>query len=92
MYRILKPGGWGIFQIPQDLNRKTTFEDDSITDSRERAQIFGQYDHVRVYGQDFFDILKEAGFDAKGIDYTSQNLHQKNFSGMVWLKANSFPL
>jgi len=34
LYRILKPGGWGIFQIPQDLGRADTYEDNSITDKR----------------------------------------------------------
>lgn len=62
LYRIMKPGGWGVFQIPQDLSRNTTFEDDSITDPRERARIFGQYDHVRVYGRDYFDKLRKVGF------------------------------
>ncbi|THD66317.1 SAM-dependent methyltransferase [Robertkochia marina] len=62
LYRIMKPGGWGVFQIPQDLNRETTFEDDSITDPKERARIFGQYDHVRVYGRDYFEKLREVGF------------------------------
>ncbi len=62
LYRVMKPGGWGIFQIPQDLNREHTFEDDSITDPKERARIFGQYDHVRVYGRDYFDKLRAAGF------------------------------
>src|SRR5690606_30324446 len=57
LYRILKSGGTGIFQIPQDLNRETTFEDSSITDRKERAKIFGQYDHVRIYGRDYFDKL-----------------------------------
>jgi len=70
LYRILKPGGMGIFQIPQDLNRLVTFEDDSITDPKERAAIFGQYDHVRVYGQDYFDKLRSIGFEVKEIDYT----------------------
>ena len=55
LYRIMKPRGMGIFQIPQDLSREKTFEDDSITDPKERAKIFGQYDHVRVYGLDNFD-------------------------------------
>ena len=58
LHRILKPGGIGIFQIPQDLDRETTFEDDSITDKKERAKIFGQYDHVRIYGRDYFDKLR----------------------------------
>jgi len=71
LYRILKPGGWGIFQIPQDLKRETTFEDDSITDKKERAKIFGQYDHVRIYGRDYFDKLRSIGFNVEEVDYTN---------------------
>ncbi len=71
LYRILKPGGYGIFQIPQDLNRETTFEDNSITDKKERAKIFGQYDHVRVYGRDYFNKLRSIGFKVDEVDYTT---------------------
>lgn len=70
LYRVLKPGGIGIFQIPQDLNREITFEDDSIVDKVERAKIFGQYDHVRVYGKDYFDKLRAIGFKVDEVDYT----------------------
>lgn len=70
LYRVLKPEGWGIFQIPQDLNREHTFEDDTITDRKERAKIFGQYDHVRIYGRDYFDKLRSIGFSVEEIDYT----------------------
>ncbi len=72
LYRILNPGGWGIFQIPQDLNRTTTFEDNTITDKKERAKIFGQYDHVRIYGRDYFNKLRSIGFKVSEIDYTNQ--------------------
>lgn len=72
LYRVIKPGGWGIFQVPQDINRIETFEDDSITNKEERTRIFGQYDHVRVYGLDYFDRLREAGFTVKEIDYTKK--------------------
>ncbi|MEP0214572.1 MAG: methyltransferase domain-containing protein [Cellulophaga sp.] len=71
MYRILKPGGWGIFQIPQDLDRESTFEDDTITDRKERARIFGQYDHVRIYGRDYFNKLRQIGFTVDEVDYTA---------------------
>lgn len=70
LYRVLKPGGWAVLQIPQDLSRATTFEDDSITDPKERAKIFGQYDHVRVYGRDYFDKLRSIGFEVQEVDYT----------------------
>lgn len=70
LYRVLKPGGMGIFQIPLDLSRAVTFSDDSITDEKERAKIFGQYDHVRVYGRDYFDKLRSIGFTVIEEDYT----------------------
>lgn len=72
LYRVLKPGGWAVLQIPQDLSRATTFEDDSITDPKERAKIFGQYDHVRVYGRDYFDKLRSIGFEVQEVDYTQK--------------------
>jgi len=62
LYRVLKKGGWGIFQVPQEIERAETFADDSITDPKERARIFGQYDHVRIYGMDYFDKLRSIGF------------------------------
>jgi len=71
LYRVLKSGGMGIFQIPQDMSRKITFEDNSITDKKERAKIFGQYDHVRIYGLDYFDKLRSIGFKVTEVDYTA---------------------
>lgn len=72
LYRVMKKDGFGIFQVPQDIRREKTFEDDSITDPKERAKIFGQYDHVRVYGLDYFDKLRSIGFTVDEIDYTQK--------------------
>lgn len=72
LHRVMKPGGWGIFQVPQDLQREKTFEDPSITDKRERARIFGQYDHMRIYGRDYFDRLRSVGFKVEEVDYTAK--------------------
>jgi len=71
LYRVLKPSGFGVFQIPQDLNRESTFEDNTITDKKERAEIFGQYDHVRIYGRDYFDKIRSIGFKVEEVDYTA---------------------
>jgi len=71
LYRVMKVGGMGIFQIPQDLSREKTFEDNTITDKKERAKIFGQYDHVRIYGRDYFDKLRSVGFKVEEVDYTA---------------------
>ena len=77
LYRVMKKGGFGIFQIPQDLSREKTFEDDSITDRKERAKIFGQYDHVRVYGRDYFNKLRSIGFKVDEVDYTKKIAPEK---------------
>lgn len=91
LYRILKPGGFGIFQIPQDLSRETTFEDDSITDPKERAKIFGQYDHVRVYGRDYFDKLRSIGFQVEEVDYTN-TLSESDITTYCLAKGEIIPL
>ncbi len=91
LYRVMKPGGWGIFQIPQDLNRQETFEDDSITDKKERAKIFGQYDHVRIYGRDYFDKLRNAGFEVLEVDYTA-NLAVEEVDHFRLAKGELIPL
>ena len=61
-YRVLKPGGWAILQIPffYPLKEKT-FEDFSITDPKERERVFGQDDHVRMYGKDYPDRIRKSG-------------------------------
>lgn len=70
LYRVLKKDGMGIFQIPQDLSLDKTYEDFSITSPEERMKYFGQYDHVRIYGKDYFDRLRKVGFKVNEIDYS----------------------
>ena len=72
LFRVLKKGGMGIFQVPHNLKLDKTFEDDTITDREERTKIFGQYDHVRVYGRDYFDRLRSIGFTVEEVDYTKK--------------------
>ena len=72
LYRVLKPLGTAILQVPLDEDRENTLEDDSITDQQERTRIFGQYDHVRVYGQDYYNRLQKVGFKATPVDYIKE--------------------
>jgi len=62
MYRVLRPGGLAVVQVPLDDGRAETYEDPEVTDPAERAKLFGQADHVRVYGRDLTSRLGEAGF------------------------------
>ena len=69
--RIMRKGGWGVILSPVDLQREKTFEDDTITDEAERTRIFGQYDHRRIYGRDYAERLREAGFEVYECDYAN---------------------
>jgi len=62
LYRVLKPGGWSIITVPLRLDRPTQ-EDPAIRDPIERARLFGEPGHVRFYGTDLVDRIRESGFD-----------------------------
>lgn len=70
--RVLKTGGEAILQVPISKNSQATYEDFSITDPSKRELAFGQFDHVRIYGQDYSKRLEEAGFRVKRINISKQ--------------------
>ena len=72
LYRVMKKGGWGILQVPMKNSLEKTYEDFTITNPKERQKHFGQYDHVRWYGMDYFDRLKSVGFDAEANFYSQK--------------------
>jgi SAM-dependent methyltransferase len=59
-YRVLNTNRWAILNVP--ITSKTTYEDATIVDPEERLKAFGQKDHVRRYGPDYLDRLRDAGF------------------------------
>lgn len=75
LFRVLRKGGTLIAQVPLDEKKEKSFEDDSITDRKERTRLFGQYDHVRVYGRDYYKRLNAVGFQVEGVDFL-QELHE----------------
>ena len=52
LFRVLKPGGKGILRVPIEEAREYIFEDFTIVNQEERARLFGEQDHVRLYGND----------------------------------------
>ena len=74
LFRVMKKGSWGIFQVPMKNSLEKTYEDFSIKDPKERQKHFGQYDHVRWYGMDYFERLKSVGLE---VDI---NFYSKKFS------------
>ena len=84
--RVLKPGGWGIIQIPIfHPVPDTTDEDPSISDPKVREQRFGQSDHVRLYGKDYPQRLEKAGFRVTVDRYVTELAAQK-------VKRHALPL
>jgi predicted SAM-dependent methyltransferase len=69
LLRVLKPEGWAILQVPFSAILENTFEDVSVTAEMEREKVFGQKDHVRIYGKDYSDRLSSAGFTVQIFDW-----------------------
>ena len=67
--RVLKKNGMAILQVPLNLNLKKTIDGRDINDIKKRNELFGQYDHLRIYGADFFDKIKNHGFKVNRIRY-----------------------
>lgn len=72
LYRVLNKGGTGILQVPISKIITQTLEDFSITDPKDREQIFGQYDHVRIYGSDYKKRLESVGFKVDLINISAK--------------------
>jgi SAM-dependent methyltransferase len=68
LYRVMRPGGFGIMQVPQDFSRETTFEDSTIVTPEDREKYYWQKDHVRLFGRDYPDWLEKAGFNVVKLD------------------------
>lgn len=65
LFRVMKPGGWAIMQVPQDMNREITYEDPTVVTPEDREKHFWQKDHVRLFGKDYPDYLRSAGFEVE---------------------------
>lgn len=70
-YRVMRHGGWGIFQVPIDRNNEITIEDKNITDPKDRERLYWQADHVRLYGKDYGKKLASVGFNVIESDYVN---------------------
>ncbi|HNR85271.1 MAG TPA: class I SAM-dependent methyltransferase [Taishania sp.] len=68
LYRVMKPGGWAIMQVPQDIARATTLEDKNITSEADREKYYWQKDHLRLFGMDYPNWLEKVGFHTEIFD------------------------
>ncbi|GHT56153.1 hypothetical protein AGMMS49982_22800 [Bacteroidia bacterium] len=68
LYRILTKGGILEITAPTDRKFDTTYEDENVINREERIEKFGQYDHLRIFGNDFKERIMDAGFSVEVID------------------------
>jgi SAM-dependent methyltransferase len=57
--RVLRPTGIAVLQVP--LSGRATTDEEVLASPEERTMRYGQNDHVRLYGDDFFTRLSDAG-------------------------------
>lgn len=77
LFRILKPGGFGILMVPIILKIEQIDEDPTILEAETRWRRFGQDDHVRLYSKEgFIKRVQEAGFIVKqyGVEYFGKDV------------------
>ena len=72
LYRVLNKNGTAILQVPINQKSSKTFEDSSIVDNKKRIEKFGQYDHIRLYGLDYFKKLESFGFKVDPLKYSKE--------------------
>ena len=68
LHRVLHKSGLLEITVPTDSNRETVYENPNIVNEEERIKHFGQNDHLRIFGNDFNDVLKLCGFEVEVVD------------------------
>lgn len=74
LYRVLKKSGTAILQVPISKCNSSTLEFPNVKTNDERLEKYGQYDHVRLYGQDYPNRLENVGFKVQKINISSKYL------------------
>lgn len=76
LFRVLKPGGWAILNSRLDTDAERTRPNPDLPPPEVRAQSVQQDFAFRIYGRDFADQLREAGFDVDVVSF-GQSLSPK---------------
>ncbi|MDJ0979206.1 MAG: methyltransferase domain-containing protein [Erythrobacter sp.] len=63
LFRVLRPGGTLFAMFPIVEGWSQTYENPEMVTDKEREIAFGQSDHVRFYGRDVRDRIRDAGFE-----------------------------
>jgi predicted SAM-dependent methyltransferase len=78
IHRVLAINGFAILTVPQKDKLKKTYEDSSIINPEDRAEAYGQFDHLRIYGSDFKEKLEDQGFFVTEVDENNFKKEESN--------------
>ena len=62
IHRVLKTGGHLIAQVPISRRLGTTRFTEKSLSKKERINQYGQFDHLRLHGEDYPHIVSKFGF------------------------------
>ena len=84
--RVLGDTGIGLVQVPIVAGPT---DEDPTAPIEDRIERFGRHDHVRQYGDDWEDRLREAGLGVArfraGREFTRDELRRANTHGLFWM-------
>jgi SAM-dependent methyltransferase len=63
IYNALDVDGLAIIMVPIIEGWASTYENSNVETEADRLRHFGQEDHLRLYGRDLRDRIREAGFE-----------------------------
>jgi len=91
IFRVLRKGGIAILQVPIDYHKEKTLDGRDIDNKKLRNKLFGQYDHLRMYGKDYFKKLNKTGFRSVNVNYLS-TLTQEEITKFSIKNAGTIPV
>lgn len=62
LYRVLKKGGNALINVPVNDVYEHSFQNPQYNTPELRLKYYGHPEHVRWYGRDYADLLRDAGF------------------------------
>ncbi|CAN0605862.1 unnamed protein product, partial [Ectocarpus sp. 12 AP-2014] len=69
LQRVLSANGIAILQTPFSSSLEGTFQDAGVSSPEQRRELYGQEDHVRLFGRDIASVICAAGFKSQVVEH-----------------------
>jgi predicted SAM-dependent methyltransferase len=82
LFRVLRPSGVAVIMVP--IESATTYENPEVRTPAERLKHFKQEDHVRLYGLDIEDRLRDSGFKVEVLQVSDISIDSVKFQALEY--------